>query len=342
MSRLSNACNGKTFTNGGLNAPEFKTRLMKKFPDHIEEIKKLTDRKSLEIVCLKLLSALKQPIKAQPPKIPIKVNPPMKSQPAEIKGQLAAESTQKLKTETNIIKKKIDEESLDLSIFDKPFFDFALNQNTIYLNSTLWRLWKIVSDPEVIASFEKNLKNLDERFKTSGLGQLVTDFKCLQCISQPPVIKSPRGVNYTDMNCFKVQGQGSKAFIIQKNNENILKGNYFKKIITMTTYENLEFANKFSFLKEAWVNDYIRRKIYNVTQNISGKTYYLCHNFVKNTDIFLCDTQLPHNQNDPEIDNCTHNYLLIDKSDEYFGYIGMELVDGTLADVEKFHIWHVF
>ena len=60
MDRLVNACNGKTFFQGGLNLTQFKVQLINQFPNNAEQIKELNHRKDLQSVCLKLLESAPQ------------------------------------------------------------------------------------------------------------------------------------------------------------------------------------------------------------------------------------------------------------------------------------------
>jgi hypothetical protein len=80
---LRNACQGKNGLNGGLNVPEFRKQLIKKFPPNIEEINKATNRKALEALCLKLLKTSEIHVKQKTPvkveaKIPVKQETPAK------------------------------------------------------------------------------------------------------------------------------------------------------------------------------------------------------------------------------------------------------------------------
>jgi hypothetical protein len=150
--------------------------------------------------------------------------------------------------------------------------------------------------------------------------QKLSNFNGINCVEEGPIIYSPKRIQYNNLSCFKSQGAGSGAYILKLNDATILKGNIIKRN-ALTIHD---FINKFKFLVEAWANDYLRRKVY----SIPG----LCDNFCKIRDIFLCHKQLPH-ENPLRNNNCQEGYLSkIPNQTELFGFITMELIDGTLGD----------
>ena len=56
MDKLTNACNGKSASKGGLNLPEMRQMLLNRYTDHREEINRLS-RKDLEVLCQQLLKS---------------------------------------------------------------------------------------------------------------------------------------------------------------------------------------------------------------------------------------------------------------------------------------------
>ncbi len=71
---LSNACEGKSFSQGGLNVPEFKNELINLIPHKATEIRKMT-RSQLQAICQKELlkrkpKLIKPKVKAERKKIP--------------------------------------------------------------------------------------------------------------------------------------------------------------------------------------------------------------------------------------------------------------------------------
>jgi hypothetical protein len=150
--------------------------------------------------------------------------------------------------------------------------------------------------------------------------QKLSNFNEIKCVEKGPIIYSPKDIQYNNLSCFKSQGAGSGAYILKFKDAIILKGNIIKKnALTIP-----DFINKFKFLLEAWANDYLRRKVY----SIPG----LCDNFCKIRDIFLCHKQLPHENPLTNI-NCADTYLsIIPNQTDLFGFITMEIIDGTLGD----------
>jgi hypothetical protein len=147
------------------------------------------------------------------------------------------------------------------------------------------------------------------------------DFDGQICRHQHPSIYSPKNIEYKDLKCFRKQGAGSNAYIIELNGIKILKGNEF----ILKPNNNDDLLTKFKFILEAWVNDILRRKVYSIPK--------LCDNFVKVNDIFVCENKLPHEN--PIVNNNCDKYLKSaddPTKTKVFGFISMEIIDGTLGD----------
>ncbi len=74
---LVNACNGKTKGNGGLNLPEFRSQLSKKYPSQSDTIKN-AKRKELQSLCKRLLKdvPVKKRVTFAPKKVSLKRKAP--------------------------------------------------------------------------------------------------------------------------------------------------------------------------------------------------------------------------------------------------------------------------
>jgi hypothetical protein len=164
----------------------------------------------------------------------------------------------------------------------------------------------------------------DEFFSNYIEPKLITefDFDKQICRHQHPSIYSPKNIEYKNLKCFKAQGAGSGAYIIELNGTKILKGNQF----VLKPNNDDDLLQKFKFILEAWVNDILRRNVYAIPK--------LCDNFVKVNDIFVCENKLPH-ENPIVNNNCENNYLRIANDPtktKVFGFISMEIIDGTLGN----------
>jgi len=149
------------------------------------------------------------------------------------------------------------------------------------------------------------------------------NFDRYMCREEVDGIYSTNNIRYADLKCFKSQGAGSGAYIIELNQTKILKGNQF----ILNPRDIHEFIQKFKFILEAWVNDILMRYIYSIPK--------LCDNFVKVNDIFICDKKLPH-ENPITNSTCEKSYLNLEDSPiKVYGFISMEIIDGTLGNFIK-------
>ncbi len=204
---------------------------------------------------------------------------------------------------------------LNLQFMDERFLNFLSMSTNNNLNSTVW-------------PFLNHIELIRENLTSSGLESVINNFNFMKCnTSAYPIIKSNNDISYENFKCFGTQGAGSNNFIITNGEQIIMKGDTFNKQTTLDISENSDFLKKFNFLKEAWVNDYLMRTIYNT--NIS-------HNLCKMTDIFICDRTITMDPRDPLQENketCIQRHSL--SEGKIVAYIAMEMLDGVISSIEE-------
>ncbi len=208
---------------------------------------------------------------------------------------------------------------LDLQFMDERFLKFLSMSPHNNLGSTTWPY----IDYEIPGASRLILENL----RSSGLEKVINNFNFMKCnTSRRPIIKSNRDIDYQNFKCFRSQGAGSANFIITNGEQIIMKGDTFDSETTLSIAEDSHFIKKFNFFKEAWVNDYLMRTVYNT--NIS-------HNLCRMTDIFICDRTITIDPRDPLTgqakDQCMQRHSLTDG--RIVAYIAMEILDGVISGI---------
>jgi hypothetical protein len=66
--QLKNACNGKTYSQGGLNVPQMKKALKALYPDNSRLIDQAKTRNELDALCIKLMNQNSKQIRKSPTK----------------------------------------------------------------------------------------------------------------------------------------------------------------------------------------------------------------------------------------------------------------------------------